>query len=279
VYPTIFRIHGFEISSFGFLVAAAFAVAGWVSAREFARRGQNPELAWTLLLYAVAGGLLGGKLYYLVLHWSNTRADPWLAVTSRGGLVWYGGFLLAVAAVIWRVRRSEITVLQAGDAIAPALALAYAIGRLGCFFVGDDYGQPTKLPWGVPFSKGPVPSTADNLRQFGVEIPMEIPGDVVLSVHPTQLYEVVIMLFVFAILWRHRKHVKPTGFLLFLYFILAGTERFLVEILRAKDDRFFGALTLAQSISLALAFAGVLGISWLKHVGQRQIPKTSQPAA
>ena len=145
-------------------------------------------------------------------------------------------------------------------AAAPALAVGYAIGRLGCFLVGDDYGRPTDLPWGIAFPDGAPPSTAENLRRmFGVEIPPGVSGDTVLAVHPTQLYEIAMSLIIFAIIWRLRDRMHVPGALFSVYIALAGVERFIVEFFRAKDDRFFGILTVAQLISLALVAAGVAG--------------------
>ncbi|HXI21373.1 MAG TPA: prolipoprotein diacylglyceryl transferase family protein, partial [Gemmatimonadales bacterium] len=141
---------------------------------------------------------------------------------------------------------------------APALAAAYALGRVGCFIVNDDYGHPTTLPWGVKFPQGLPPTTAFNMKQqFGIPIPPGMDPSTVLAVHPTQLYEVVLMLGVFAVLWRLRTRNHAIGWLFGIYLLLAGTERFLIEFVRAKDDRIFGALTIAQVFSILLILAGI----------------------
>ena len=152
---------------------------------------------------------------------------------------------------------------------APALAAAYALGRVGCFLVNDDYGRPTTLPWGVKFPQGLPPSTAGNLHQlFGVPMPPGIDSSTVMAVHPTQLYEVAAMLIVYAVLWSLRRRGHPVGWLFGLYLILAGVERFLVEIVRAKDDRFLGPFTLAQLASVVLVVIGVLLFSlWRRAAG------------
>jgi phosphatidylglycerol:prolipoprotein diacylglycerol transferase len=264
MYPVLFRIGDFAVTSFGVMMALSFLGGGWLAARELQRKGENPELAWELVWYAAIGGVVGARLYYLILTWSQTVADPWGAITSRGGLVWYGGLIGGAALVYWRLRKANLPVLRVADAVAPALAVAYAIGRLGCFLVGDDYGRPTDLPWAIAFPNGAPPSTAENLRtQFGVEIPPGVPGDTVLAVHPTQLYEIGMALIIFAILWRLRERISVTGALFFIYVALSGVERFIVEIFRAKDDRFFGMFTMAQLISLVLAIAGVAGAAYL----------------
>ncbi len=253
MYPILFEIGGITVTSFGVAMALAFLVAGWIFSRELARRDEDPELAWDLTLYAALGGVAGAKLYYLLLNWQQTAADPWGAITSRSGLVWYGGFLGAAALVAWRVHRGRHSVALFADAAAPALAIGYAIGRFGCFLGGDDYGRPTDLPWGMAFPEGAPPSTAENLRQlFGVTVPAGIPGDTVLRVHPTQLYEVGMALIIFTLLWSLRKRFTVPGALFALYLLLAGMERLVVEVFRAKDDRFFGPFTLAQTFSVGL---------------------------
>jgi phosphatidylglycerol:prolipoprotein diacylglycerol transferase len=149
---------------------------------------------------------------------------------------------------------------------APALAAAYALGRVGCFLVNDDYGRPTNLPWGVKFPEGLPPSTAGNLRHlFGIPVPPGIDPSTVLTVHPTQLYEVAAMLIAFAVLWQLRRNGRPVGWLFGLYLVFAGVERFLVEIVRAKDDRFLGPFTLAQLTSvLIVVLGGILMSQWAK---------------
>ncbi|MGD2071617.1 MAG: prolipoprotein diacylglyceryl transferase, partial [Gemmatimonadota bacterium] len=176
--------------------------------------------------------------------------------------VWYGGFLLAAALVLWEVKRSGLPMGKMTDFAAPALALAYAVGRVGCFMVGDDWGRPTSLPWGVRFPEGSPPTTVQVIESMGVRVDPELVAQYgnVVPVHPTQLYEVGLSLLIFAILWRLRKHVHRAGWLFMLWLSLAGAERLIVEFFRVKDDRFFGPLTLAQLISLGLITVGILGM-------------------
>jgi phosphatidylglycerol:prolipoprotein diacylglycerol transferase len=226
-------------------------------------------------MYAAVGGILGAKLYYMILHWPETAADPLGAILSRSGLVWYGGFIAAALLIAWRVSRLKLSVPRVADAVAPALALAYGVGRIGCFLVGDDYGGPSNLPWAVAFPNGAPPSTAGNLRQyFGVSVPDSIPDTAVLTVHPTQIYEVLMAIVIFAILWRLRTRLTRPGLLFATYLALAGVERFIVEIFRAKDDRFLGPLTVAQSISIALVVVALLAASWLRRNEPRVKPAT-----
>jgi phosphatidylglycerol:prolipoprotein diacylglycerol transferase len=155
------------------------------------------------------------------------------------------------------IRRRGQTVAEMADVVAPALALSYALGRLGCFLVGDDYGRPTDSWIGIAFPNGSPPSTAGNLRRaFGVEIPAGIPEGQVLSVYPTQLFETGISLLIFFVLWRLRFQDRKAGWLFSLWLVLAGAERLFIEFFRAKDDRFFGPLSLAQILSIGLIALG-----------------------
>ncbi|MYB99423.1 MAG: prolipoprotein diacylglyceryl transferase [Gemmatimonadetes bacterium] len=270
MYPNLFHLPewfpvlgGSPITSFGVMMLAAFLVGGYVLKTGMVRQGRTADQAWDLLFWAVIGGIVGSRLYYVLLNYDRLSADPLGMIFSRGGMVWYGGFLLAAALVFRRIHKVGLPMGRTVDAAAPGLAIAYAVGRVGCFLVGDDYGRPTDSWVGIAFPDGKPPSTATNLStQFGVEIDpamVEKYGEV-LPVHPTQLYEVGISTLIFVVLWRLRDHRNRPGWLLALWVVLASAERFLVEIFRAKDDRFFGLFTLAQVISIILA---AVGVAWM----------------
>jgi phosphatidylglycerol:prolipoprotein diacylglycerol transferase len=240
------------ITGYGIMMMVAFVVTGWVMQRELRRRGLNHDYAADIVVAAVIGGILGGKVWYAALY------HDWSALLSRGGLVWYGGFLGGAAAVILNGWRRRVPLRFTLELAAPALAVGYAVGRVGCFLVEDDYGLPTSLPWGLKFPQGWPPSTAQNLaHEFKVVLPPGTQPSDVLAVHPTQLYEVGLMLLAFWLLWRLRRHQRAAGWLFGVYLVLAGLERFLVEFVRAKDDRILGRFTLAQAVSIALVLLGV----------------------
>ncbi len=273
MFPILFRfpewvpvLGGAPITTFGVAMFLAFLVAAHVQRKEFRRVGIDPDHTWDLLFSAVVGGILGAKLYYILLNFDLVLADPRF-LFSRGGLVWYGGFILAAILVAFHVRRLKLSVPQVADLTAPAIAISYAVGRLGCFLVGDDYGRPTSSWVGVKFPEGSPPTTVGALeRTFGVQVDPAIVeqfGDVV-PVHPTQLYEIAISVLVFALLWRIRDHRHRAGWLFMLWLAMAGAERFVVEIFRVKDDRFFGTLTLAQVISIGLILVGLWGAARLR---------------
>jgi phosphatidylglycerol:prolipoprotein diacylglycerol transferase len=269
---------GQPITSFGVMMFLAFMAAGLVHHSETKRLGGNPEVTWDLLFMAALGGILGAKLYYVLLNFPRLVEDPLGLIFSRGGLVWYGGFLGGLALVVWRIRKSGLDIAGQADMIAPGLALAYGVGRIGCFLVGDDWGRPTGSWVGIAFPRGAPPTRVDIIeREFGISVDPELVarfGDIV-PVHPTQLYEVGLSLLIFLFLWSIRKHAHAKGWLFMIWLALAGTERFFVEFFRAKDDRFFGFLTLAQAISLILVGVGVAGALRLRRARSLHAPRAA----
>jgi phosphatidylglycerol:prolipoprotein diacylglycerol transferase len=252
VYPFIIHLGPLEITGYGLMLMVAFLTGGWLIARQLRENNLREDYAADMVAAAVVGGIIGAKLWYVAL----TR-DPG-ALFSRGGLVWYGGFIGGALAVILNGWRLRVPLRWTMQLAAPALAAAYALGRVGCFLVNDDYGQPTNLPWGVKFPNGSPPSTAANLHAFGVTVSPGVDPSTVMTVHPTQLYEVAAMLVAFAVLWVLRKKGRPVGWLFGVYLVFAGIERFLVEIVRAKDDRLLGPFTVAQLASVVLVALGAL---------------------
>ena len=252
-HPFVVALGPLTVTGFGLAVALGFIIGQVVGTRELARRGFDPSPVGDVVIAAVVGFLIGAKLYYAAL------VGDWSAILSRGGFVFWGGLVGGVAAGMAMAKRRGIPIMRISDVAGPGIAAGYAVGRTGCWAVGDDYGRPWDSPLAVAFPEGAPPSTAANLQaQFGVPIPPGVAPDTVLAVHPTQLYETVFGFLMFVILWRLRTHKHAEGWLFGLYMVLAGVERFAIEFVRAKDDRIFGPLTVAQVIALAIIAAGAI---------------------
>ncbi len=234
IYPVLFRIGEFEITSFGVMVAVA-AVAGlWLFDRE-RRRSNLPDSVVDAAMAGVFGGLAGAKVIWAIEH--AGRQEPFLdLLLSRGGLSWFGGFVGGVLAGMLMLRRRRLPILPVLAAATPALALAHAIGRVGCFLVGDDYGVPSTLPWAVAFPEGLPPTLT--------------------PVHPTQLYETVALLPLMWLLLRWRRQGRPDHFVLGAYLIAAGLVRFVIEFLRVREP-VAGPLAVAHLFALAAIAVGV----------------------
>ncbi len=264
VHPATWQLGPLQLTGFGIAVLLAFVIAQIVCVRELERRGHPLEAAAIpdVVLAAVLGTLVGAKTYYVIL-----TGDP-SAFFSRGGFVFWGGFIGAVIACYVTIRQKKADFIRISDVAALGIMAGYAVGRTGCWAVGDDYGRPWSGPFAVRFPEGAPPSTVESMAQhFGVRFPGDMAPTDVVAVHPTQLYEVTLATIAFLILWRNRDHRHAEGWLFGFYCVLAGLERFVVEFFRAKDDRFFAGLTMAQLIALAIAAGGA---AWMAMRSQRR---------
>jgi phosphatidylglycerol---prolipoprotein diacylglyceryl transferase len=281
MFPVIFRIGDFEITSFGLMMFLSFITGAWIMGKQLKRYGMNPEIAWDILAWVAIGGILGAKLYYLALHWQDLVAHPLQELTSRGGLVWYGGLIGGITALYLQVRprknKPRLPMATIYDSTAPALAVAYAVGRMGCFLVGDDYGVYTDKAIGIAFPEGSPPSTAGQLRLAGdTGVPPGLPDNAIVTVHPTQLYEIGLALIMFAILWRLGARKLKPGQLFAVFMMLYAVERFIIEFVRAKTDRWVFGLSTSQLASIVLLGIGVF--FWIRQ--SRQVaPTTAAKAA
>jgi phosphatidylglycerol---prolipoprotein diacylglyceryl transferase len=247
MYPILFQIGPITIYSFGAFMALAALAAAWIVHSELKRRGFDPELASTMVFAAAIGGLIGARLLFIVEEWGNFLHSPMQYIFTGAGFTWYGGFLGGAAAVSWVARKNKIPWLVGADIAAPALALAYGIGRIGCHVAGDgDWGIVTDVPWGVAYTNAIV-GWAD--PQTGVPYP---PG---VRVHPTPIYEFLESVLIFTILWKLRKSYAP-GTIAWLYLLLAGLARFVVEFWRINPT-FAAGLSEAQWFSLAIMLIGL----------------------
>jgi phosphatidylglycerol---prolipoprotein diacylglyceryl transferase len=245
MHPELFTIGHFTVSTFGPMVALAFLVGSWITAIRMREEGLDPELAWNLMIYVMLGGMLGAKLYFAVDTHLRTGQPFAGLLFSRAGITWYGGLLGATLAGTLAARWYGVSIKQLMDCTAVAGPIGQAIGRVGCFLVGDDYGRASNLPWAVAFPKGSPPTIdpSDPTRIY--------------AVHPTQIYEILWLLPVAALLWK-RRHKSP--FLFAEYLVLNGLGRIFIEMLRVNPKVALG-LTEPQFVGIALIVFGA--ISWL----------------
>lgn len=254
------------IPTFGLMVATALLVAAYVLQADFDRRRSHFQTLdyWQpgpgedsglldrkvrhaphdegFLIIGIAGisGLVGARLYHVLESPRELMADPSM-LYSRFGFAWFGGFIGGFVALFLLARHYRIPVLEFMDLCSPSAAVGYAIGRIGCLLSGDgDYGIPTKLPWGMSFPNGVVPTTE--------------------RVHPTPIYEFLIWMLIAAILWRVGKEAlsgEAAGRVFSYYLILTGVARFLIEFIRINPRSFFG-MSNAQTASLVSIILGIV---------------------
>jgi phosphatidylglycerol---prolipoprotein diacylglyceryl transferase len=245
--PVFFRIGPFPVYSFGTLMALAAVVGGWIAWLELKRYHYNPEIASSLIFAGAIGGLLGARLLFILEEWSNFIHYPWEFLLTGAGFTWYGGVIGGALAATWVVRREGIPWLRAADICAPALALAYGVGRIGCHISGDgDWGIETTMPWGVAYTNAII---------GWVHPVTHVPYPPGVKVHPTPIYEFLESLVVFGVLWAVRKKDYADGTIFWLYLILSGFARFVVEFWRVNPPIAAG-LTEAQWFSVGSMMVG-----------------------
>ena len=276
MYPILFEYKNLQISSYGLMLMIAFLLCNYLLRNYLVKIGKDPIIGDDIIFYAAFGGIVGAKIYYLIesaLFYSDYSNIDGILNIFRGfiqldfsivllginqfgsGLVFLGGLIGGMTAVTYYIRKNKLEWLPVSDWVAPYLALGHAIGRIGCFLVGDCYGTYCTLPWSVTFSNGLPPTTFESFRynypsifnSDGFQSLYSI-GDYI-YVHPTQLYESALYLFIFFYLIKIRRSNKVNGMIMFEYLFLAGLSRFLIEFLRLNPPYAMG-LSGAQFISL-----------------------------
>lgn len=250
--PIIFSIGHIHIGWYGAFIALGVGVGLWLTVREAKRRGIIPDEIYNGAIWVIAAGIVGARLFHVIDNWETYAANP-LAIFGTAGLAIYGaliGGLIAVA-IYARVRRLGLGQLL--DATAPAIPLAQAIARIGCFINGDNYGVPTNppLPWSVIWTN-----------------PNAMVPDHTIAYQPAQLYEAVWNLIVFALIWKLRDRVRGNGVLFLIYATLYSFGRFFISFVR-EDNIYFANLRQAQIIALAVMALAVPFAVWLNQRSKR----------
>ncbi len=251
---------GLEVKTFGLFFALNFVAWGAVVAVRLRELGRPPDWAWEMVFVALVGGFLGARLYWVAQNWDEASGNVFGSLVSGSGLIWYGGLLGgALAMVVWAWRRGFLG-LQLLDIAGFGLPIGYAIGRIGCQVSGDgDYGKASDVPWAMAYPDGTVPTTEE--------------------VHPTPVYETLLMGTLGFVLWNLRDAVRQGG-LFALYLVFGGLERFFIEFLRRNEDVALG-MTAAQLESLLLVAAGLVGLWLLERRGGlllnggRRVPRSA----
>ncbi len=254
MYPIVWKIGDFTIYSYGVMAAVGFLLASWLVSlnRKHAQLSENQATA--IVFIGVIAGLAGARIFYVIQFYDEFfRNAPWTKMLkiNEGGLVFFGGFLLAFAAIIGYCRWKKLPLVAVLDVVAPALAVAHACGRIGCFLNGCCYGKLSGVFCAVTY-----PENSEAFRKFGPH-----------AVHPVQLYEAGFNLVLAALLfWTVRR--GKTGVAMSGYIIAYGIWRFLVEYWRG-DNPLYGWFTAAQWIGLAMIPAGViLLVCFLRRPGR-----------
>jgi phosphatidylglycerol:prolipoprotein diacylglycerol transferase len=237
-YLHIWSLH---VPTFGLMIWLAAVVAAFLLDRSFRRAGIDAD-AVGMVAVAVVAGIVGAKLWHVLDSPSEFREVGWRVLWDSAGFAWFGGLTFGIGALVLQGWRARIGGLRILDLAAPAAAIGYGIGRIGCFLSGDGcYGLPTSLPWGMSFPNGLEPTLE--------------------RVHPTPLYEFAAGVVIGWWLWQRGRKIRPTGWILGEYLVLTGIARFLVEFIR-RNPKVLWDLSNAQLASAASVLAGIVLIRW-----------------
>ncbi|MDT8379844.1 MAG: prolipoprotein diacylglyceryl transferase [Desulfotignum sp.] len=243
MHPILIHFHGVTLFTYGLFLALGFLAAIWFTNRNARFYDIKSSDVSDLFFVILISGIIGGRLLYVIINFDFFKASP-LEIFKlwNGGLVFFGGFISAVAASIVTLKIKKLPFLKTADAIAPGAALGHGIGRLGCFFAGCCYGRQCDLPIAVRFSH------PDSLA------PLHVP------LHPTQLYMVCANLLLFFILVFLQRRKRFNGMIFLSYIILYSLFRFIIEFFRGdfRGDFFFEFLSVSQGIGILAILAAVL---------------------
>ena len=250
MHPILFKIGPITIYTYGVLIATAFFLGLALAARQARVEGEDPQKIMDLSFYILISAIVGSRLLYIVVEYKEYISNPLrIFKVWEGGLVFYGGFIMAMAVVIIYVRRHEMNLWKVGDILAPSVAIGQGVGRLGCFFAGCCYGRETDVPWAFIFKD---PNTL---------APMDV------HLHPTQLYDSANGFIIFVILLILRKFKKFDGQLFWTYTLLYAVGRFIVEIFRGDERGFVieSFLSTSQFIAIPLFIVSLAMLIRLKQ--------------
>jgi phosphatidylglycerol:prolipoprotein diacylglycerol transferase len=279
MYPYI-NLGSFHLGTFGLLLWLAAVVATVVLHRNFVRNGVDAD-ALSVVAFVVIAGVIGAKTWHELQDVTELRialrqigAPGWGHPVDvvmdflrwfQAGFAWFGGMLAGIVMLMWEGRQAKpegLTGWKAGvrmlDLAAPAAAIGYGVGRIGCLLSGDgDYGIKTTLPWGVHMAPNALVPTAD-------------------LVQPTPVYELVFSLVLAWVLWRLGSKGRPVGWLTGLYLVLSGVGRFLVEFVRI-NPRIHWGMSNAQVAALGSVVVGlvVMVMTWRRAAAAETVVAVS----
>src|SRR5271156_6220378 len=258
--PVLFHQGPLTVYSFGLMMALGFLAADYVIRLECIRRGFDPEYSSSIVITAAVMGLIGSRLYAVLDDLPTYLADPKTIIFSGSGFVFYGGMIGGIFGAYLVSRWYKIGFGVTMDMCACALAIGQAIGRIGCQLAGDgDWGLPSTMPWAMAYPRAIVGWNSETVLKLDERYQLVsgyFPG---VRVHPAPIYETILYVGVFIILWSMRKTSRPPGRIMYWYLLLGGAARFLVEFVRI-NPRVFYMFSEAQLIGFAMMVIGGIGL-------------------
>lgn len=261
MHPILFSVGDWPVYSYGVLLAAAYLIGLQLGVVRARKAGVDPARVMDLGIYLIIAALVGAKLMLIAVDWEYFKSQPReLLSLVRAGGVFYGGLIAAVAVGLWLVRRYKLPVWTTADLMAPGIALGHVVGRFGCLLAGCCYGRPTDVPWAITFT--------DPLAAQNVGTPLGIP------LHPTQLYDAGAELIILGVLLFTERKGRPfAGRTFWLYLLLYGISRFIIEFYRGDPNRgtVIAGLSTSQFVSLLLVPGSLFMLRYLQKRRQAAV--------
>lgn len=254
MYPVFVQLGTFELRSYGIIVALSFFLGLWLSVREAKRKGLDPGLIQDFAFYALLGGIIGARIYFIVF--SNPTyflKNPWeIVAVWHGGIGIIGALLGGLLTALWYCRKKQLSFWRFADTLAPGVALGQAAGIFACLLNGDSYGKPADLAWAITYT--------DPRAMAPLNIPL----------HPVEIYEIAAYFLVFLLIWQMRKKYRTEGFATLTYLAGYGVARFSVEFFRGNPAIIAWDIPAAQVFAVALILVSVVGFYILGEARGRQ---------
>jgi phosphatidylglycerol:prolipoprotein diacylglycerol transferase len=252
MHPILFKIGDWPVYSYGVLLALAYLAGLQLAVIRARRQGVDATKIMDLGIYLIIAALVGAKLMLIAVDFNYFRAQPReLLSLVRAGGVFYGGLIAAFFTALWLVKRYKLNIWTTADLMAPGIALGHVIGRVGCLLAGCCYGRSTGVPWAITFT--------DPIAAVNVGTPLQIP------LHPTQLYDAGAELIVLAILLMTERRGKPfAGRTFWLYMLLYGVSRFVIEFYRGDPRGMVIGLSTSQIVSAVIVPAAIVMLMRLR---------------
>jgi len=266
MHPVIFQTTLFGLLSeplslhtYGLLIATGFLLAMFLAKVQAEREGEDPDRVVDLCFYVLFAGLIGSRIVFILTKVDDYVRHPLeIVMFWRGGLVWYGGFIMAALYAVHYARKYRMNYFKLADMLIPSVAFAHAFGRFGCLSAGCCFGKPTAAPWGIVFPSG---SMAQQAQQVSGLVGI---SDQALPVHPTQLYEAGAELALFWLLVLVRPHKRFHGELMLIWLAIYPVLRSIIEMFRGDKERGVYILSTSQYISILVAGAAVVLYFYLR---------------
>lgn len=254
MYPVLVQLGTFELRSYGIIVALSFFLGLWLSARQAKRAGLDPALVHDFAFYALLGGIIGARLYYVVFsNPAHFLQKPWeIVAVWHGGISIIGALLGGFLTALWYCRKKQLSFWRFADILAPGVALGQAAGVIACLLNGDSYGKRADVAWAITYT---------DPRALA---PLNVP------LHPVEIYEMAAYLLVFLLVWQTRGKYKTPGFSFLTYLAGYGAARFAIEFFRGNPAIFAWGIPAAQVFGAALVLAAIAGFCILGEASGSQ---------